>query len=163
MLDNEGNVISEPIPVLILTDAKNLGETTIKYLATGMFDYEYYTGDEVHGIEYHTREINLHQEMPEYQPFLGYYNITKDSKDVVTNVETITLSGVNISDIIYETIQPNGKIYPKFNTYHYRKVYPRLYFDTLKLKNKSDELYIQLNGQNLKDNEDYYTVTDDRS
>lgn len=155
---------NQVIPVLILTGAKSLDTNTLKYISTGKFTYTKTVGDAINGITTQTQEVTS-----SYQPFIGYYEPVKDENEKIIGQTAVNLTNINFtSDIIYEDdIEPivvagEPRAY-NFTEYTYRRVYPRIYFDTLKLKNYSDELHIKLNYLNLENNTDYYVVEDDRT
>jgi len=50
-----------------------------------------------------------------------------------------------------------------WENYSVKRVYPRLYFKTIKLKDYSSTLKISAKKTMLKNNEDYYIVPDDRA
>ena len=187
-VDNYGNVSNwqitgfsneiEYIPVLIITGASELTDDMIKYLTTGV---------------YQAQELNVTNEVYEYKdylapekyhPFLGLYHTEVDEE---ANVSTEI---INLFDIHWLSYENNATIYniknPIFlgdcrnfekhdydgnnkerwiepDEYEYRRIYPRIFFETIKLKNNSNDLKINVGNKQLTNYEDYYTVSDDRS
>ena len=163
------------IPVLIITGADVLDDDTIRYLVRG--EYAIYSGE---GLQ---QEITYSKPVAEkYRPFFGYYTTTeqKDSTTGSTYTERILNYGPSISDnqyigagadredTQYFTRNLTEHLYgttkqPDAYEYRYRRVYPRIYFNTLKLKSESSDIHLSMNEKLLEDFKDYSLVPDDRS
>lgn len=163
------------IPVLIITGADVLDDDTIRYLVRG--DYAIYKGE---GNQQETTYSD--PVIEKYRPFLGYYTTTeqKDSTTGSTYTERVLNYGPSISDnqyigagidkedTQYFTRNLTKHLYgttkqPDAYEYRYRRVYPRIYFNTLKLKSESSDIHLSMNEKLLEDFKDYSLVSDDRS
>lgn len=154
-----------PTPVLIITGAKEYPKDEIRYIVTGKYTVQELDED----LNYVTTEYSS-----PYRPYIGTYNA-----DVVLDENNNSSTVINSEEIFRLTedyfLGPAGRTDEEIaasladdNIWNdvyttYTRVFPRLYFDTLKLKNNTSDLRISLNGHILKDLEDYYTVVDDRS
>ena len=171
------------IPVLIVTGANTLDDDTIRFITTG--HYAIYNGE---GIET-TKTWSEEPVGIQYRPFLGYYKTSKsiDGNDepvisTIPNTELNEYIQLNMEHFIGVETDSNGNVLnfgrdlpsydydnngylrpPEPNEYRYRCVYPRLFFNTLKLKNASDELRLMQGGLSLENFKDYSVITDDRS
>lgn len=157
------------MPALIITAAKTLDDDTIRFLVNGE-----YSTSELNGEKYETVWHKVTDE--EYKPFLGYYEQGKDN-DGNPTLTPVILYRLSASDFIGATEsngytrnlavadydKSNNPRQPEANEYRYRRVYPRLFFETLKLKQDSTELFINLNNSLLTALEDYQIAYDDRS
>lgn len=187
-VDNYGNISNwqitgfsneiEYTPVLIITGASELTDDMIKYLTTGV-----YQAQELNVIN-ETYEYKDYLAPEKYHPFLGLYHTDVDEE---ANVSTEI---INLFDIHWLSYEDNATIYniknPIFlgdcrnfekhdydgnnrerwvepDEYEYRRIYPRIFFETIKLKNNSNDLKINIGDKLLTNFEDYYTVSDDRS
>ena len=163
------------IPVLIITGADVLDDDTIRYLVKG--EYVIYHGE---GNQQETTYSD--PVIEKYRPFLGYYTTTeqKDSTTGSTYTERVLNYGPSISDnqyigagadkedTQYFTRNLTKHLYgttkqPDAYEYRYRRVYPRIYFNTLKLKSESSDIHLSMNEKLLEDFKDYSLVPDDRS
>ena len=144
---------------LIVTGAKDLDDTTYDFIVNNRYTTQWVNPD-TERIE--TRIIEGNNES---KSFIGYP--IYDSEGNVT-WEKILVTGGNASRFIgtrqvaNEDYDNNGT--PRAPTpqeYQYKRVYPRFYFDSLKLKH--DELKIFQHAYELEENTDYYIVEDDRS
>ena len=161
------------IPVLIITGADVLDDDTIRYLVKG--EYAIYNGE---GLQQETTYSKPVAE--KYRPFFGYYTTTeqKDSTTGSTYTERILNYGPSINDSQYIGAGNEDSQYftrnltkhlydtfkqPDADEYRYRRVYPRIYFNTLKLKSESSDIHLSMNEKLLEDFKDYSLVPDDRS
>lgn len=145
------------IPVLILIGAKSLDKYTINFIATGRFNLNGDTGTTINVSNWNT----------EYLPFIGYYNIVEEenngtTKTALTQEKLCTINYSNNS-VIYENLEATNGLWPAWNECRYRRVYPRIYFNTLRLKNNGSDLEIKLNNRTIENIKDYYITADDRS
>lgn len=100
---------------------------------------------------------------------IGYINALLE---VLNNDESIFVDGLrrnNLPDknglraVMQDYDGTGAKRWIKDEEYGIRRIFPRIYFSTLKLKNNSSDLKILLNKVLLENNTHYYTVQDDRS
>lgn len=150
-----------PTPVLIITGAKEYPKDEIRYIVTGKYTVQELDED----LNYVTTEYSS-----SYRPYIGTYDVDENntSSTVINSEEIFRLTedyflgpaGHTDEEIAASLVDDNiwNNVYTT-----YTRVFPRLYFDTLKLKNNTSDLRISLNGHVLTDLEDYYTVADDRS
>ena len=168
------------IPILIIKDADTVDDNTIRYLVEGK--YIVYEGE---SLEQQTTWKG--PVATKYRPFLGYYT-TVEHTDETTNMtytEMIINRGAEIASEEYigadigieENKKQNTKFFtrdlvshlynterqPKIEEYRYRRVYPRIFFNTLKLKSDSSDIHLSINDHLLENFEDYSIVSDDRS
>lgn len=153
--DNFGEWI-EPdsvIPVLILTGAKSLDHNTLEYIATGKFNYG-------------STSVSISNWNSSYLPFIGYYDVQQEDQGRV-NLIPIKLVSMNYgtnSPFIYPSVNKNlNDTWPTYKEFEYQRAYPRLYFNTLRLKSNGTDFEMKLNNRPVKINTDYYVISDDRS
>lgn len=162
---------SEPIPVLIITGTDILSQQVLQYIQTGEYMYS-------SGIPNEYNESNnpkIVRVEDSYRPFIGYYSST--SEGLVSDITLEKLVLINLwqnqqnpgdfigdaSQLSITKLENNDERPIEISDYPYQRVYPRLYFSSLKLRDASSKLRIKLNQQELISNEDYYMVSDDRS
>ena len=170
---------NQPIPVLLLIEAKNLDKNTIKYITTGKFTYKEMVVENDR-LEVRDTEVNIYGNdsesdenwnKPMYLPFIGYYETIeekdKNGKVIKSMFNPVKLNTIPFNNVIYPQVQQiiveNAARWPEPQEFTYRRVYPRIYFNTLKLKEGGENLIIKLNNNVLENYEDYYTIADDRS
>ncbi len=161
------------IPVFIITAANTLDDNTIKFLIEHKYTTTKLWPDGTQIPEEHTVTNE------DYWPFLGYYDIKKAEDGTITSMDIVEICKLKTTDYLginkaetnnytrvltsYDYDRNGTTRQPTAAEYRYQRVYPRLFFNTLKLKNTSSDLYINLNNTTLTNFEDYSVVTDDRS
>lgn len=146
----DNNEVVGPIPVLIVTGATTLTDEQIAYI---MRQTPYEEGH-----------------YPLMRPFIGKLDtvISQITENGVTKTNTqqfVTHYYDNLKFIsrysgnIREEIEEEYKTY---DTYPIRRVYPRLYIDSLKLKTDEKYLKININHHPLNMYEDFYVLEDER-
>lgn len=157
------------IPVLIITGAKTMDEDTFNFVVTNYYKTTGIDVDDVVLTENWTRANEAFS-------FIGYPK-TDDADNILLN-QWVTLKVLdNYNDFIgmrvengYHAIRSietydydqNGILRaPTPQEYHLIRQYPRLYFDTLKLK--ADQLKLFRGTKQLENYVDYYIIEDDRS
>ena len=144
---------------LIVTGAKDLDDDTYNFIVTN---------------QYRAGRVNPDTERIEYimtpasddaRSFVGYPVYAADG---TVTWERIVTTGANPNRFIGTRKVANGDYDgngssrpPKPEEYQYKRVYPRIYFDTLKLKEKALDIF--QNAYKLTNNEEYYILEDDRS
>ena len=143
-----------PIPVIIVTGAKSLPNDSIRYIVTGKYQSD---GEHNSWTDFNAR------------PYIGTYESVIVGTEIKIN-STVVLDNLTFfgeAGTLDESLKVNldGNLrWPKGNEYTVaQRVFPRLYFNTLKLKNNTYDLRIKLNSRILTDLEEYYTNSDDRS
>ena len=162
---------NERKPVLIVTGAKSLEDNIIKFIVSN-----YYTISRINS-EYDTIEYVEIKANDNAKSFIGYplYDVNGDQilnrwgkiKEIGGNADSII--GATYTDRVIFTRKIPMADYdnngynraPKPQEYTWIRQYPRLYFNSLKLK--SEEIKIYQQARQLKEFEEYYTLQDDRS
>ena len=168
-ISNKNN--NERKPVLIVTGAKSLEDNIIKFIVSN-----YYTISRINS-EYDTIEYVEIKANDNAKSFIGYplYDVNGDQilnrwgkiKEVGGNADSII--GATYTDRVIFTRKIPMADYDnngynrasKPQEYTWIRQYPRLYFNSLKLKSEEIKLYQQ--ARQLKEFEEYYTLQDDRS
>ena len=99
------------------------------------------------------------------------WNSSQTYLEALQNVTTLFIDGLRRNETVPEIIRQKMEDYDGIGVkrwitdeeYGIKRVFPRLYFPTLKLKNNSSDLKIILNDELLENNINYYIVQDDRS
>lgn len=126
----------EYIPVLILTDAQQLSANEINFIINPL--------------------------RTAYKPFIGHYSttvnetateVTENITPIITNIEFITDASFPIGTLIPAQQKDDFSL---------KRVYPRIFIHSLKLKTSDDELLVNLNSNALNNYEDYYVLVDER-
>lgn len=173
IIDTESNT-DKIIPVLIVTGTDVLSDSILNYIQTGK--YTYFTGAVTEGNEKISKTIECEEKD---FTFIGYYSskINGLTSDITTEKlftlepqikidDEIIDSGDFIGDASQASITITEALItrPKeVNEYRYQRVFPRLYFSTLKLRDASSKLRLKINQYELVSNQDYYMIQDDRS
>jgi hypothetical protein len=160
---------STRIPALIVTGAKTLDDDTFNFITTNYYKVTTVDADNVEFTNEWKKAntaysfIGVPARDSDGNIILGQWKIIKE----LTNThDFIGLKVENNYHAIRVVDKQNydGNGVPRFPTpqeYDLVRQYPRLYFDTLKLK--EDELKIFRGTYQLKNYEEYYTLEDDRS
>jgi len=98
-------------------------------------------------------------ELSEYDAYIGYYE--DESPDTIKPLLSVPCK--KESYITGERLNEEQSAGITWENYSKKRVYPRLYFNTIKLKDYSSTLKISAKKTMLKNNEDYYIVPDDRA
>lgn len=176
----ENNGIVERKPVLIVTGAKALDDKTVDFIVSN-----YYTTSIIDVDTERIKEVKA-EAAKEAKSFIGVPVLDENGDTILNQWEEIKLVGGQIGVVIganFETVQIDGNSVTKlaFNRkipqadydstgryraptpqeYEWVRQYPRLYFDTLKLKSNDIKLFYKKLA--LNEFEDYYTLEDDRS
>ena len=169
---------TERKPVLIVTGAKSLEDNILNFIVSN-----YYTVSRINTESTNIEYIEI-KASDNARSFLGYplYDLNGDQilnnwGKIKTANGSTKIIGSNASAIIGAV--DNGKVVftrkipmadydnngrnraPTPQEYTWIRQYPRLYFNSLKLK--SEELKIYQQARQLKEFEEYYTLQDDRS
>lgn len=144
---------------LIVTGAKDLDDNTYNFIVTNQYPKPRVSAD-TERIEY-----DMITASNDARSFVGYPVYAADG---TVTWERIVTTGANPNRFIGTRKVANGDYDgngssrpPKPEEYQYKRVYPRIYFDTLKLKEKALDIF--QNAYKLTNNEEYYVVQDDRS
>ena len=154
----------KPIPVLIVTGTDILTDKVLKYIQTGIYTYTPTIPNEYNEIV----DVNITVNVEE-RAFIGYYPTDIKGASGDGYVEKLIVLGsredfIGDASIMKITKIQNGEEVPQESKdYRYQRVYPRLFFNTIKLRDASSKLRLKVNQQELFVNEDYYLVQDDRS
>jgi hypothetical protein len=140
-------------PVLIVTGVKELDDDTFNFIKTNTYTVSIVNID-TEKIEKITESAGK-----EAKSFIGYPQYDSQG-NIIPNAwgEQRIVVGGN-SNAFIGTRKVSG--HPTPQSYTWVREYPRFYFNTLKLK--KDSVTIIRNNRLLKEYEDYYTVSDDRS
>lgn len=157
------NGVKTRYPVLIITGTDVLDDDTLNNLVNNT-----YTERVIEDGDIVTKQSTF--EDFEFMPFIGVYkkevNEEGEIETTLTRYFTIQPSDYlgQCRNVPMHNYDGNGIVrYPNDEEYEYRRAYPRLYFNTLKLKNNSSDLFISLNSSMLENLADYSVVPDDRS
>lgn len=144
---------------LIVTGAKELDDNTYNFIVTNQYPKPRVSAD-TERIEY-----DMITASDDARSFVGYPVYAADG---TVTWERIVTTGANPNRFIGTRKVANGDYDgngssrpPKPEEYQYKRVYPRIYFDTLKLKEKALDIF--QNAYKLTNNEEYYVLEDDRS
>ena len=139
-------------PVLIVTGVKELDDDTVNFIQTNTYT--------VSIVDVDSEKIQKVTDTAgkEAKSFIGYPQRDSNGNIIPNAWEKIKTVGGD-SNAFIGTRKVPGKPTPQ--NYTWVREYPRFYFNTLKLK--KDSVTIIRNSKLLKEYEDYYTVSDDRS
>lgn len=140
-------------PVLIVTGVKELDDDTFNFIKTNVYTVSIVNVD---GERVQKKNVGAGDAAKSFIGFPQY-----DSQgNIIPNAwsEQRIVVGGN-SNAFIGTRNVSG--HPTPQSYTWVREYPRFYFNTLKLK--KDSVTIIRNSRLLKEYEDYYTVSDDRS
>lgn len=158
-----GQVTWERFPALIVTGAKELTDEVIEFIRTNKYTTKIVSVDNER-IE--TRSQTTTQQR--FKSFIGYPQYDSNGNIILNSWNTIKIVGGNSNAFIgtrkitAQDFDGNGTTrMPTPQEHTWVRQYPRLYFDTLKLQ--PEEIKIFQNMDQLTNNEDYYTLEDDRS
>ena len=167
-------------PVLIITGDKTLDDNTVDFIVSNYYTTSIIDVDQERIIQAKA------QASEESSSFIGVPVLDENGDTVLnkwkkikivggipgsfigTTVESVEINNENVNKIAfnrkipqadYDSIGRNRAPTPQ--EYEWVRQYPRLYFDTLKLKETEIKLF--QNTYQLKEFEEYYTVEDDRS
>ena len=162
---NKNNQEQKQIPVLIITGTDTLPQNLVEYIQTGVYTYSSSLPD-----QYNERPgISIINADENQCPFIGYYTGDNNGINTIISIEKLFSLNYN-TDFIGDasqlefTKEVDGAIFPILvSDYPYQRVYPRFYFNSLKLRDTNSKLRLKINQQELVSNEDYYMITDDRS
>lgn len=167
-------------PVLIITGDKTLDDNTVDFIVSNYYTTSIIDIDQERIIQAKARASE------ESSSFIGVPVLDENGDTILnkwkkikivggvpgsfigTTVESVEINNENVNKIAfnrkipqadYDSIGRNRAPTPQ--EYEWVRQYPRLYFDTLKLKETEIKLF--QNTYQLKEFEEYYTVEDDRS
>lgn len=167
-------------PVLIITGDKTLDDNTVDFIVSNYYTTSIIDIDQERIIQAKARASK------ESSSFIGVPVLDENGDTVLnkwkkikivggvpgsfigTTVESVEINNENVNKIAfnrkipqadYDSIGRNRAPTPQ--EYEWVRQYPRLYFDTLKLKETEIKLF--QDTYQLKEFEEYYTVEDDRS
>ena len=176
----EEEEITEFIPALIVTGVKDLDAYTLHYIVTGQYvktgiDTDYNRLDKTLedlgdcssfvGLITHDDEDKEIPYPAQWQKIIELGSAPRTPASIVIDYKTAPIiegSSVQIFSRVIEKLNDNGNIRNYLpEEYKYRRLYPRLYFNTLKLK--YEDLMLKRGSSIIEENTEYYTVQDDRS
>ena len=143
---------SDRRPVLIVTGAKGLDDDTFNFIQTNTYTVSMIDVDGERVTKQNVEAGN------DAKSFIGFPAYDTNGNIIPNTWQKIKVVGGN-ADAFIGTRNVSGKPTPQ--NYTWVREYPRFYFNTLKLK--KDSVTIIRNSKLLKEYEDYYTVSDDRS
>ena len=176
---NVGDTI-ERIPVLIITADKTIDDDTVDFIVSN-----YYTTSIINVDEESIERVEAYADRDDAS-FIGIPK-KDENGDVILNqwtklkivggvygafigttMETVEINNESVNKITFNRKIPQADYdniglnrAPTPQEYEWVRQYPRLYFDTLKLKETEIKLF--QGTYQLKEFEEYYTVEDDRS
>ena len=176
---NAGDTI-ERIPVLIITADKTIDDDTVDFIVSNYYttsiinvDTESIERVEAYADEDAASFIGIPKKDENGDVILNQWTKIKIVGGVYgafigTTMETVEIDNENVNKIAFNRKIPQADYdnvgltrAPTPQEYEWIRQYPRLYFDTLKLKETEIKLF--QGTYQLKEFEDYYTVEDDRS
>ena len=140
---NYGN----PIPVFIVTGLKTLAWDNVNFI--------------INNDTTNLEGWNAHKK--KFRPFIGYYDTVQGNTQIQSVIGGLSSQSNNfifVKDGSYIgpwDLGQNENIEAAIKDCNVQRAYPRLIFKSLKFKNNENDLMIKIDGELLKDIEDYYT------